>query len=552
MSPGFGREIVLFMSEQVTSESRGGSVTETVVQLDPEQLAEGSVPPSLKRYALFMVVAAAYILPFMRVLMVGTDEGTLDYGALRVLRGQVFARDFFEVIGPGTFYWLAAFFKMFGVSFLTTRICLFVTSFGTACAMFFLSRRICGRYQSFPCILLAATSFGGLWPAISHHDDSNFFALMGVACISLWQERYSRSLLVTGGALAGLTTAFLQPKGILLMAAFVVFVVIQRRSYPNLISSLQSILSGYVGVVGTIILYFWSKSSLHDLIYTTVTWPSKHYGAVNAVPYAHGILINYWDHWVSARSVFPGILAIAAVMMIPIFYVAILPALLPLLGLKCRFDLQHPQVQLLWLAGIALWVSELHRTDMSHLVFGSPLLIILSIHYLTTDTGRVATAALQILRISSVCLACFNLFILAAANTVQTRMGSVRMFTDWKAHVFVEENIPAGAEIFAYPYCPSYYFVHDLLNPTRFSIMTYNYNTKDQFEEVVRTLDRRRVKYVVWDVRFQEAENSVFLSGLPPMDQQIIEPYLQSHYDVMSVIDGKRIMRRKVVIDEHN
>ena len=93
----------------------------------------------------------------MRLLLQTPPEGLLVYGAVRIVHGQVFARDFFEVVGPGTFYWLALFFKLFGVTFAATRICLFVTSLGTGLAMYFLSRRICGRYQILPCIL---------WPAL--------------------------------------------------------------------------------------------------------------------------------------------------------------------------------------------------------------------------------------------------------------------------------------------------------------------------------------------------------------------------------------------------
>jgi len=68
---------------------------------------------------------------------------------------------------------------------------------------------------------------------------------------------------------------------------------------------------------------------------------------------------------------------------------------------------------------------------------------------------------------------------------------------------------------------------------------------------VIRTLDRDKVKFVVWDVAFEQMEQMVFLSGFPPADQQIIEPYLESHYDVIKVADGKRIMQRKAHIDEH-
>ena len=79
-------------------------------------------------YLIFALCASLYFLPFMRMLLGNGDEGLLIYGAVRIAHGQVFARDFFEVVGPGTFYWLALFFKLFGITFVATRICLFVAS----------------------------------------------------------------------------------------------------------------------------------------------------------------------------------------------------------------------------------------------------------------------------------------------------------------------------------------------------------------------------------------------------------------------------------------
>ena len=116
----------------------------------------------------------------------------------------------------------------------------------------------------------------------------------------------------------------------------------------------------------------------------------------------------------------------------------------------------------------------------------------------------------------------------------------------------VEKAIPAGEEIFAYPYCPSYYFLHGLVNPTRLSIMVYNYNTREQFEETIHVLESRKVKYVIWDVKFQEDAGNVFMIGGVPFEQQVMEAYLESHYDVMTVVDGKRIMHRKADRDGHD
>jgi hypothetical protein len=500
-----------------------------------------------RSYFIFALCACLYILPFMRLFLVGTDEGTLDYGAVRVVHGQVFARDFFEVIGPGTFYWLAAFFKLFGVSFLATRICLFITSLGTALLMYFLSRRVCGKYQILPCILLGATYFGGLWPAISHHVDSNFFGLLAVACIVLWQDRSSNGLLLAAGVLAGVTTAFLQPKGMLLFCAFLAWLWIQYRRRTASLSSLAVITGGYLSVIGLILLYFWSKGALNSLIYVNFVWPSRHYGAVNSVPYAQGIISNYWDHWTIVKSGFRWTVPMAAVLIVPLVFIAALPGLLPVLGARYRWNIARPEILLYWLCGGALWLAELHRKDMAHLVFGSPLLIILCIHFLTEYNGKIASLALQMLSISAVCLALFNLLcLLLAAHSITTRVGSVKMFKDAPVLTFLAKHVAPGEEIFAYPYCPRYYFLSSTTNPTPYSILIYNYNTPSQFQGVVRILDQHKVRYVLWDKNLEQVTAAVFPGStrLPP-GGFIIEPYLESHYKLVQVLDGFRIMERK-------
>jgi len=61
-----------------------------------------------RRYVPYLVFAfcfSLYFLPFVRLLLQQlTDEGTLLEGAVRIVHGQLLGRDFFEVVGPGTFY----------------------------------------------------------------------------------------------------------------------------------------------------------------------------------------------------------------------------------------------------------------------------------------------------------------------------------------------------------------------------------------------------------------------------------------------------------------
>ena len=179
------------------------------------------------------------------------------------------------------------------------------------------------------------------------------------------------------------------------------------------------------------------------------------------------------------------------VLITPVFFIAALPVLLPVLGARYRWGVTSPEVLLYWLCGGAMWIAELHRKDMTHLIFGSPLLIILCVYFLAEYREAIAGSALQLLSISAACLAGFNLLVtLLAAHPIITRVGTVYTFRELPGLKYLETHTSRGDEIFAYPYCPRYYFLSDTTNPTPYFILTYNYNTPSQFQEVVRILDR--------------------------------------------------------------
>ena len=498
-------------------------------------------------YLIFTLCASSYLFPFMRLLLQTPPEGLLVYGAVRIVHGQVFARDFFEVVGPGTFYWLALFFKLFGVTFAATRICLFVTSLGTGLAMYFLSRRICSKYQILPCILLAGTYFGTLWPTISHHVDSNCFALLSIACVVVWQDRRKFGLLFAAGASAGATTCFLQQKGVLLLLALLLWLWMQRRRNSTLLSSLGAVAGGYASVAALVLVYFWTQHALWDLFYANVLWPSQHYSAVNVVPYAQDLVRGCWDHFVIAKSGFRWTIASASVLITPFLFVAALPALLPVLAARSIRNKVRPEIVLFWLCGVALWLSEFHRKDIFHLVFGSPLLIILCVYYLQQYRAKIADLALQILAISATCLAGFNLLLALSARPAATRVGSVAVFKDVPGLISLDEKVRPGEEVFAYPYCPIYYFLSATTNPTRYGGLLYNFNTPAQFDEVVRVLEQRRVRYVLWDTHFQAKEVPTLFPASARISPGalIIEPYLESHYKVVWVDANTRLLQRQ-------
>lgn len=469
--------------------------------------------------------------------------------AVEIVHGQVFGRDFFELIGPGSFYWLALFFKLFGVNFFATRTCLFLVSLGTALLMYFLSRRICRSYQALPCVLLFAACFGLMWPEINPHTDSNFLALLALTCMLLWQDSRKSSLAIVTGFFAGASTLCLLPKGVLLLGAIVAWLCVQRWRRKVALSSVWLVAAGYVAAIGLATLYFWSRGALHDVIFNNILWPYRHYGAENSVPYAYGIS-NFWIRWTVPIHGVRWLVPVGIVSIIPVLFVAALPILTPVLGIphwKINFQ---PEILLYWFCGWAMWLSEIHRRDIGHLVSGSPVLIILCIYFLSELQGKIASLGLQIVALSVGSLAVVNLFLALSTHPVSTRVGTVAMFKDDPVLTFLDTHAVPGKPILAYPYCPMYYFLSATANPTRFSAFVYGFTPPAVYREVIEDLSRQKVKYVVWDTNFESKQVGILFPSVPriPPKDYILEPYLESHYNVVRTYNGVEILERKAEV----
>ncbi len=499
-----------------------------------------------KSYAVFTVCASLFLLPFMMPMIVGSDEGSLLCGAERIVHGQVFARDFFEVMGPGTFYWLAAFFKVFGTTFVAARICLFVSSLGAALAIFFLSRQVCPKYQILPCIILAGV-YSGTWPQISHHLDSDFFGLLSVVCMVLWNGKRTIGWLIGAGMLAGITACVLQPKGVLLLGAFLIWLWLRRRENPAAHSSPVIISASFLSVIVIVLAYFWSRGALRSLVYVDYFYPLQHYSSVNKVAYAQGIITQYWNGWIGLAGGSNWSIALAVILIIPFALVSAIVPLLLVLAFRYQRASFTSVVLLCCLAGFAMWAAELHRVDMYHLVYASPLLVILFTHALGERRDRIYDLGAQSLAISASCLMAFNLlWVAAGSHRVTTRVGTVYVMGIDPVLNFLIKDLPPGAETLIYPYCPIYYFLAGVPNPTRYSFLVYGYNIPSQFQEVVKILENRRVKYVVWDTTYIARFSRDILPGSQPQkpEDYILEPYLESHYKSVQNFNGVEVLER--------
>jgi hypothetical protein len=166
---------------------------------------------------LLFLFSVIYLLLFVRVLRRVGDEGLIIYGAQLVAEGALPFRDFMDHVTPGSLYLLALFFKLFGTSFLVARAEVVMVIALTAVLLYWMTRRLYrGPYDMLPALFCLFMSFP-LWPANSHHWDSNLFFLLALGIFFQWQDTKSLGYLIAVGVVGGLTSCFMQQKGLFLV-----------------------------------------------------------------------------------------------------------------------------------------------------------------------------------------------------------------------------------------------------------------------------------------------------------------------------------------------
>jgi hypothetical protein len=511
------------------------------------------------RWILGLLATGLYLWLFLRVQWRIGDEGSIVYGAARVIEGAVPYRDFFEVMGPGTFFWLALWFKALGTSWLTSRVAVLATALVSASAIYYATtRQYRGRLAAIPAALYTVVTVP-LWPAANHHFDSNMWVLLAFA-VSVSAPRFNPKTSVLTGVLAGLCSTIMPQKGVLFVAGFCIARLIDRtrsRQWRGAVAETLWTAGPFLLVGATLAVFFWSRDALSELIYANLIWPATRYHSVNVVPYAYGLREFALQQFAPVfAAVLPSPLSgvATALAMSPLIFIAILPfvaAALLLYGVVVR-DWAAPRTARVpwgyWCAGFALFASEFHRADLTHLTYGSPILLIAVIVALAHARGLLAVTMRRTL-VSGVALLAAVLALVGstAATAMETRSGDIRLLRPDDALDFLHETVSAGEQVFVYPYYPMYYFLANVRNPTRYSILMHHINTPQQFDEVIRDLEAGQVRYVLWDTFVAGANLTRWFPGYqdPPANEQRLERYLDDHYNVVGIKNRFRILQRK-------
>ena len=509
-------------------------------------------------YFWVAAVATAYLYLFVRVQWRIGDEGDMLNGALAVTEGRVPYRDFYDLRGPLSFYWLGLFFKTFGATWQVARLHLLLTGTLTSLLVYHLTRRVSrGAGALLPCALVTVLSIP-IWTASHHHWDSNLFALAATAAFFYWLDHGKSRWLFATGVLAGLTSCFIYQKGGLLLASFVAVMCVSRlysRTPVNLARGICTIVAGY-GVVGLVVLaWFFRLGALHDFFDATIRSPLNTYVDANRLPYAYHLLLNALAF--APLDLFPRAvaLAVAVLLTVPFLLIAALPfVVIVLLGVRILTvpaTVFRLPIIAYCLVGFALWFSEFHRRDVMHLIYGCPMLLIAAwLLWDSADRRRVVKIVVPAMIAIPLLLVATNrgLYAASANAHVLTRRGAIVLPQDDAALRFLlSDEVARGDYVFVYPYYATYYFLADVRNPTRFGEMMYGPGAKPLFDEAIAAIEAKQVKYVLWDTVVAGDNMKTWFPAYqqPPENERWMELYFQTHYEQFAVMNGFRILRRR-------
>ena len=407
------------------------------------------------RVAAATAAAVAFFLTWLaaRRFLPSNDEGIFLDGAVRILRGEVPYRDFFILMGPGTFWLQAVALKAFGVSLAASRIVPVAgLSLTAGCIAWILARWTHPLYAAWVAIVTIFLEISD--PAatlVNHRADSAALAILAATALLARKP-------LASGVCAGFA-AWVTPSVALVAIALLGWLLLRERS------QVARFLFGVAGVSAICAAVLAEQGALAPMI-QHMLWTGRNYGAANSMFYGSrlGGYATFFEG-ASPTDLLPRLLVVLALTM---------PAILPLAALalsRRRAARENREVTLLLVAGWALLLAAYPRFDVPHLACALPLFCaIVGFHAFHFKRARAAAFA-------AVCLMAilpvgYQVYLRARMIRIETRVGEVVATPEDAALIdAVEQQVGRGDSVFCFPYLPIFYFLTLGENPTRFSYL---------------------------------------------------------------------------------
>jgi len=489
-----------------------------------------------------------YLVLFIPVLTpldpgLGDDRLFLSE-AMRILRGQLIYRDFFDLNFPGLPLFYALQIRLLGARAWIPNANLVCLGMGFMWLSIVISRRLLsGATAYLPGLWFLCVPFHSYLEA-THHWYSIFLIL--TATVVLLQSRSSARLALAGG-LCGVASFFSQNQGPFAALGFAVFICWDARrdgkSKRQILSAEGYFLLPCGTILGIVIAYFVLKVGFGEFFGSTALFPIKYWAATNDP--------NSWSDYaliVVPEFILQGYFRVLR----PLFLALIIPWVYIVAiiyyrrGMAAVTDLQCRLIVLLSILGLSLFASIINAANATRLgTVSLPGFIILIWLLVQGRWSRKAIPLLWVL-IALLMLRDVRIAQRGRAHYVETPSGRVALPFRFQEPPlrWLAQNTHPGEYVFDAA-TSDFYFLLDLQNPTRLWWLTScDFTRPEQVPGVLRGLEEHQVRLILWNTYIDDM-------GCPPNADHIqpIRDYLHLHYTEIKTFDLETVWERKADSD---
>jgi len=186
------------------------------------------------------------------------------------------------------------------------------------------------------------------------------------------------------------------------------------------------------------------------------------------------------------------------------------------------------------------------RSDYLHFIFLQPIFFLLLAWLLDGRDilhpwfKRIAPLLGLCLSMSLLARAVQSLITSRGEYTVITRRGLITEDRPDDVIAFVQAHVAAGENTLIYPYQPTYYYLTQTLNPTRFDFYQPGMHTQQQLQEMLKDFSAHPTRAVLYEPTFTEHLLEAW-PNTPPnaVASDVVAAYLQGKYHVCRMLNSE-------------
>ena len=468
-------------------------------------------------------------------------------------------RDFFSFFTPGSYYFYALVFRVFGDSYLAAHTALAVL--GAVCSpiTYLLARRVCSRQASLLVTGLMTVTAVPWRFVVIHNWDSTFWACLALYCAVRLLESPRVQWAFAAATFTSLTALFEQSKGAGLLfglaAGFLIIILGSQQAKLFTRDQLMAIVLGLCWPFAITAVYFASRHALTSML-ASWFWPLQHYSVANRVPYAYDNLTGVARHRIF-DSASPGMRLFGMLIFSARTWIPYLPLLA--VALLVRLTLRRwwrisigPE----WgyyvlvsatIAGLLLSIV-IARADYLHFIFLQPIFFLV-IAWLLDGRGirhplfvRIAPVVGFCLSMSLLAMAAQSLFAARGDHTVVTRRGAITMQGPGTVINYLQAQVGPQERILVYPYQSTYYYLTQTYSPTRFDYYQPGMHTAQQLQEMLADFSAHPTRAVLYEPTFTAHLREAWPNTPPAaLGRDVLAEYIVREYHPCATLNSEML-----------